>query len=91
MKLKTGDEIEIVSTGNPQETKIIVNGQDIADQVEVVSITMAPQITAVTLKMALWNGRPINVRGYVVSKKDIAAFRQWRAERAVGQSTPKKA
>ena len=78
---KLGDYIEIVSTGKPRETKVIVDGNDIANQVSGVRIDLDPSITRITLVCIGLS--PVVVSGYLVPEADMKAFQEWRAERVI--------
>ena len=78
---KLGDYIEIVSTGKPQETKVIVAGEDIANQVSGVRIDLDPVLTKVTLVIEGYS--PVVVRGYLVPEADMKAFEEWRTEKGL--------
>lgn len=76
---KTGDCIEIVDTGVPQEAQINVNGVNIVNQVTHVAIDISLVQTRLILTMIQApEANHVSVRGYLVSEGDWAAFEQWR-------------
>ena len=82
MMPKSGDFVEIVSTGKPQETKVIVAGEDIANQVSGVRIDLDPVLTKVTLVLEGYS--PVVVRGFLVPEADMKAFQEWKSQQGNG-------
>jgi hypothetical protein len=77
---ETGDFVEIISTGKPRETKVIIAGEDQAKRVSDVRIEMNPGFTVVTVTMTGYDGLPFNVRGFLVSEEDMNAFQEWQRQ-----------
>jgi hypothetical protein len=83
---KTGDFVEIISTGTPREAKISIAGEDRANCVSSVKIEMDPVHTTVALTMTGADGYPFNVRGFLVTEEDMKAFQEWKGERVIADT-----
>ena len=80
----TEDFVEIVSTGKPRETKIIVNGEDIASRVTALRLDIDPAVTTLTLSMlGIGEESRVLVRGFLVTEEDMKAFTAWRDEKGL--------
>ena len=79
--MKSGDRLEISLGGRPYESKILVNGEDVAGMVHDVFIeSSADSITKVKLGFLSLN-ECLEVSGRVVVDKDWDEFAEWKATR----------